>query len=160
MTEKNDPENPKGPKKVYGATDIIIEYNDGHKEGIVLIERLNPPYGFALPGGILETYLSPGENAVKEAKEETNLEVIIEDEERPFLVKGKPDRDPRARVVSLVYIAKGTGTLKAGDDAKKAGVYTTQEIIDDFLGRNPFAFDHEDIIKSYLQFKGYSSEEL
>ena len=68
------------------ATDIIIEYNDGKKEGIVLIERKYPPYGRALPGGHWEEGLTLGQNAAKEAIEETGLEVRIENPDMPFRV--------------------------------------------------------------------------
>jgi len=62
----------------YLATDLIIEYNDGKKEGIVLIERRDPPYGIALPGGMAEYGLTLEENAAKEGLEESGLEFIVE----------------------------------------------------------------------------------
>lgn len=146
-------ENSERPQKVYNATDMIIEYCDQGKEGIVLIERKNPPFGYALPGGFLEKHLSPGENARKETKEETNLEFIIDNEEKPFLVKGKPGRDPRVRVLSFVYVGKGYGELKAGDDASKAH-HVSYDQLNGMLGGSLFAFDHEEIIVQYLEDVG------
>ena len=139
-------------KAPFVATDLIIEYADSSKEGIVLITRKNPPYGLALPGGFLEYDLSPGQNVQKEGKEETNLEVRVENEDAPFLVRGDPQRDPRARILSLVYIVQGTGILRAGDDAATASLYSMDEV-QALLGQQKFAFDHEDILRSYLQQK-------
>ncbi|MBI4147211.1 NUDIX hydrolase [Candidatus Woesearchaeota archaeon] len=93
------------------------------------------------------------ENARKEAKEETNLEVILEGEEKPFLVLSAPDRDPRTHMVTVVYLAKGYGTLEEGSDAKQAELYTPMEL-SDLFGKNSFAFDHEKIIKDYLKYRG------
>lgn len=131
------------------ATDIIIEYD----KGIVLIERKNPPYGIALPGGFAEFGISFGENAIKEAKEETNLDVIIENEEIPFCIHSNPNRDPRTHIVNIVYIAKGYGILRAGDDAKKAYVYSLNEI-KDLIKKNVLAFDHGKILTKYLNYRG------
>jgi len=135
------------------STDLIIEYKNQEKEGIILIARKNPPYGLALPGGHAEKGISFGENARKEAKEETNLEVIIEDEEKPFMVRSAPDRDPRTHMAAVVYIVRGYGELKAGDDAKEAGLYAVEELIS-LLGKDQFAFDHEKIIRAYLKHLG------
>ncbi len=140
------------------ATDLIIEYNDGTKGGIVLITRKNPPYGLALPGGFLEYELSPGANASKEAREETNLEVRVEQEDAPFLVRGNPHRDPRTRVLSLVYIVEGRGILRAGDDAASARLYSIDELRG-LLGTGKFAFDHEDILRRYLIQKQHEQKQ-
>jgi len=135
------------------ATDIVIEYNDGVKEGIVLITRKNKPFGLALPGGFSEYGLELSQNAQKEAREETSLEIKIKDPENPLCVKSKPDRDPRGHVISVVYVADGKGILRAGDDAKEAHLYSRNEVIG-LLGKNKFAFpDHEDIILKYLQMR-------
>ncbi len=136
------------------ATDIIIEYSYDQKNGIVLIERKNPPYGFALPGGFAIEGLSYEENAKKEAKEETNLDVIITTPEHPFCVKSEPNRDPRGHVTSITYVAQGHGLLSAGDDAKKIHLYTLEEIAL-YILRNEIVFDHADILKEYLMTKEY-----
>lgn len=135
------------------TTDIFIEYDNGKKSGIVLIKRKNPPKGYALPGGFAEYGLTLEENAIKEAKEETNLEVELENPGRP-LVFSSPDRDPRGHMISNLYFAKGKGELKAGDDAKAADVYSIEDIAG-MLGMNLFAFDHEEIILKCLKQKGY-----
>ena len=135
------------------TTDIFIEYDNGKKKGIVLIKRKNPPQGYALPGGFAEYGITLEQNAKKEAKEETNLYVNIENPGKP-LVFSNPDRDPRGHMISNLYFAKGKGDLKAGDDAKAADVYTVKEIIG-MIGLNLFAFDHEDIILECLKQRGY-----
>jgi ADP-ribose pyrophosphatase YjhB (NUDIX family) len=130
------------------TTDIIIQYNDGKKQGIVLITRKNPPYGLALPGGFAEYGISLEDNAKKEAIEETGLDIDILYPNEPT-VYSSPDRDPRGHMISHTYIAEGKGKLRAGDDAKTAVLYSIQEL-EDMLDKDKFAFDHEDIIKDYL----------
>src|SRR3989344_1857038 len=93
------------------ATDIIIEYGSKEEYGIVLITRKNFPYGIALPGGFAEYGISYEENAVKEAKEETSLDITIENPEHPLCVYSDPERDPRGHITSLTYIGKGHGII-------------------------------------------------
>ncbi|MBI1969877.1 NUDIX hydrolase [Candidatus Woesearchaeota archaeon] len=137
----------------FPTTDIIIEYSDGKKEGIVLITRKNPPHGLAIPGGFAEWGLSLEENARKEAREETGLEVILETPEQPLCVHSAPDRDPRAHIISIAYVAKGYGTLRAGDDAVAARLYTIPEV-KELIRKRQLAFDHDRILLKYLQWRG------
>jgi 8-oxo-dGTP diphosphatase len=132
------------------TTDIIIEYNDEkeNKNGIVLIDRKNPPYGLAIPGGFAENQITLEDNAIKEAKEETNLDIVIQNKNRPF-VYSNPNRDPRGHMIANVYIAKGYGELKAGDDAKDARVYTKNEL-KKLIQNNELVFDHAKILNNYL----------
>lgn len=137
------------------ATDIIIEYGRGGKQGIVLIERRNPPYGLALPGGFHEYGLSAVENARKEAREETGLELsLLDDPNQPFMVRSDPERDPRGHVVTIVYRAKGIGDLCAGDDAVEADVYTIPEV-KGLIHEGRLAFDHDETLLVYLQDAGH-----
>ncbi len=138
------------------ATDIIIEHERGGRKGIVLVERRNPPHGLALPGGFHEFGLSCAENARKEAKEETNLDIILLDhEDHPFMVRSGHWRDPRYHIVSVIYRATGHGTLRGGDDAKEAFVYTVPQVRY-LIDGNKLAFDHAHILSVYLQAKGGS----
>lgn len=142
----------KGP---IAATDIIIEYSNGRKDGIILIMRKYSPYGIALPGGFAEYGLSYEGNAVKEAKEETGLNVELENPEHPLCVYSDPKRDPRGHITSLTYTAKGYGVLKSGDDAKSAALYSIDELII-ALEKETFAFnDHKRALHEYLKFRGY-----
>ncbi len=119
------------------TVDIIIEYQGG----IILIKRRNPPPGWAIPGGFVDYGESLEKAAVREAKEETGLDVSLA---RQFHSYSAPDRDARFHTVSTVYIAKGEGALKAGDDAKEAGVFSRDNLPDDI------AFDHRDILEDYF----------
>jgi ADP-ribose pyrophosphatase YjhB (NUDIX family) len=70
------------------TVDIIIEATDG----IVLIERKNKPLGWALPGGFVDYAESLEQAAVREAREETGLQVSLT---RQLKTYSDPDRDPR-----------------------------------------------------------------
>jgi ADP-ribose pyrophosphatase YjhB (NUDIX family) len=125
------------------TVDIIIEIDreDG-KEGIVLIERKNPPYGWALPGGFVDYGESLEEAAIREAKEETSLDIQLKNQ---FHTYSDPERDPRQHTISTVYVAKAQGKPKAQDDAKEIGVFTEEEI------NFPLAFDHQKILRDYFE---------
>ncbi len=111
------------------------------KKGIVLIERSNPPLGWALPGGFVDYGESVEEAVVREIKEETNLDFISFKE---FKVCSKPDRDPRFHTVSIVFNGQGCGTLKASSDAKNAEVFSLHTLPE------KIAFDHRQIIEEYI----------
>lgn len=125
----------------YVTVDAIIEL----AEGIVIIQRSNPPFGWALPGGFVD-YGESLEDAVKrEAKEETNLDLT---EIKQFHTYSNPQRDPRFHTVGTVFIAKAKGKPKAGDDAAGLKVVTRQEIL-----KMQFAFDHKKILEDYFKLK-------
>jgi O-acetyl-ADP-ribose deacetylase (regulator of RNase III)/ADP-ribose pyrophosphatase YjhB (NUDIX family) len=122
----------------YVTVDAIIEL----PEGIVIIKRSNPPFGWALPGGFVD-YGESLEDAVKrEAKEETGLDLTGI---KQFHTYSDPQRDPRFHTVGTVFIAKAKGKPKAGDDAAGLKVVKRQE-----LEKMDFAFDHKKIIRDYL----------
>ncbi len=122
------------------TVDIIIEI----REGIVLVERKNPPYGWALPGGFIDYGESLEESAVREAKEETSLAIKLEEQ---FHTYSDPDRDPRHHTITTVFIAKATGIPMAADDAQKAKIFTEDNLPD------PIVFDHKKIISDYFRYK-------
>jgi len=119
--------------------DIIIHY----KGGIVLVERKNPPYGWALPGGFVDIGESLENAAIREAKEETSLDVTLIEQ---FHAYSKPNRDPRFHTVSVVFAGEGRGELKGRDDAKRAEVFTENNLPEQI------AFDHRDIINDYFNY--------
>lgn len=128
------------------TVDIIIEYYKGNSyEGIVLIERKNEPYGWAIPGGFVEYNESLEEAAVREAKEETGLEVELQGQLKTYSL---PKRDPRKHVITTVFIAKTKGNFKAADDAVNAGIFTKET-----LPKN-LVFDHRDILRDYFDKSG------
>ena len=128
----------KGLLGPYVTVDGIVEYQGG----IVLIERSNPPLGFALPGGFVDYNESVEDAVVREIKEETNLEFR---DIKLLKVSSDPDRDPRFHTVSIIFHGKGSGELCAGDDAAKAHVVAFKDI------PAQMAFDHRQIICDYLQ---------
>lgn len=124
-------------KNPFPTVDIIIEY----KDGIILIKRKNPPFGWALPGGFVDYGESLEDAAIREAKEETGLDINLI---RQFHTYSDPNRDTRFHTISTVYIAKGEGNLSAGDDAKEAEVFTKNNL------PNNIAFDHKKILEDYF----------
>lgn len=129
--------NSRSLKTPFLTVDLIIELN----EGIVLIKRKNPPEGWALPGGFVDYGETLEAAALREAKEETGLDVELV---RQFHSYSDPQRDPRHHTVTTVFVAKATGTALAGDDAKEAEIFRR-----DYLPEQ-IAFDHRDILNDYL----------
>ena len=123
------------------TVDIIIELKD---EGIVLIERKNPPYGWALPGGFVEDGETLENAAIREAKEETSLNVKLICQMHAY---SDPERDPRFHTITVVFAAEGKGAPHAKDDAKGIGVFKSNNL------PSPIAFDHADIIRDYFRWK-------
>src|SRR5438552_17838185 len=121
------------------AADVIIEVGDR----IVLIERRNFPPGWAIPGGFVEFGETVEHAAVREAREETSLEVEL----RALLgVYSRPDRDPRGHTITIVYVGRAHGEPRAADDAKGIGLFPPD------APPAPLAFDHAEIIADYLRF--------
>ena len=125
----------------YVTADAIIEF----RQGIVLIERSNPPYGWALPGGFLDYGESLEETAVREAKEETGLDLK---DLRQFHTYSRYGRDPRFHTVTTVFIAKGKGTPRFGDDAKGLKIVKYKDLL-----TLDYAFDHKQVVEDYLKSK-------
>ncbi len=123
------------------TVDIIIETAGG---GIVLIERKNPPHGWALPGGFVDYGESLETAALREAKEETSLDVRLVEQ---FYTYSDPNRDPRHHTVSTVFIAAADGIPRGADDAKAARVCQENEL------PHAVVFDHPRILRDYFFFK-------
>lgn len=123
------------------TVDIIIEIEPN---GVILIKRKNPPYGWAIPGGFVDYGESSEDAAVREAEEETNLDVKLI---KQFHTYSDPKRDPRHHSISTVYIARAKGVPKAKDDALEIGIFDESNLPDDI------AFDHRLILKDYFRKK-------
>jgi ADP-ribose pyrophosphatase YjhB (NUDIX family) len=125
----------------FPTADIIIE----HDKGIVLILRKNEPRQWAIPGGFCDYGESLEEAAVREAREETSLDVELIEQ---FHTYSDPQRDPRQHNITTVYIARVVGgTLKAHDDAREIGVFSESNL------PPQLAFDHDEILKDYFLYK-------
>ncbi len=131
----------------YVAVDGIIQLYDHHDnfQGIIFIERKNPPLGLALPGGFVDIGESCEAALKREMKEEVTLDVEIES---LLGIYSDPSRDERFHTVSAVYICKAIGTPKAADDAKKVFIYSL-----DNLPLQRLVFDHKEIISDFLRQK-------
>jgi 8-oxo-dGTP diphosphatase len=128
------------------TVDIIIELIDRPERPIVLIERQNTPFGWAIPGGFVD-YGEPVEVAAqREAKEETCLEVELIEQ---FYVYSDPNRDPRQHTLSVVFIATATGEPQAADDAKNIAIFAPWQFPKDLC------FDHDHILKDYLRYRHF-----
>ena len=127
------------------TVDIIIEMkNEDGNYGIILIKRKNPPYGWALPGGFVDYGESLEAAAVREAREETSLNIKLLYQMRTY---SDPHRDPRKHTITTVYVAEAEGIPIAQDDAQEIGIFTRDKI--DF----PLAFDHKQILLDYFERK-------
>ena len=136
-------------KTPHVTVDGVIEiYNEGIFQGIVLIERKNPPYGYALPGGFVDIGESVEDALKREMKEEVQLDVEIVN---LLGVYSNPKRDPRFHVVSVVYICKANKNPVAADDAKAAAVFSLND-----LQNIDLVFDHNEIISHYLTNRSYN----
>lgn len=122
----------------FTTVDAIIETSGG----IVIIQRSNPPFGWALPGGFVDYGESLEEAVVREAKEETSLDIT---DIKQFHTYSNPKRDPRFHTIGTVFTAKAKGIPEAGDDAAGLKVIALKDI-----EKYDFAFDHKEILRDYL----------
>lgn len=123
----------------FPTVDVIIEVEGG----IVLIQRKNPPHGWALPGGFVDYGESLEAAAVREAKEETSLDVELITQLGAY---SEPDRDPRQHNISIVFTARPKGNEKprASSDAQDIGIFDAKSLPEEL------AFDHDKILKDYF----------
>jgi len=124
----------------FPTVDVIIEL----PEGLVLIERKNEPLGWAIPGGFVDYGESLESAALRESREETSLEVT---DLRLLGCYSDPARDRRSHNISTVYVARATGTPRAGDDAAGLAVFPSDALPE------PLCFDHGQILADYLKRK-------
>lgn len=122
------------------TVDVFIELPDG---GIVLVRRRNPPHGWALPGGFVDEGERLDLAAIREAREETGLEVELLEQ---FFTYSDPARDPRRHTISTVFLARASGVPTGGDDAAEARAFPPDELPE-------LVFDHGRIVADVLRYR-------
>lgn len=125
------------------SVDVIVYVPES--ESIVIIQRKYEPIGYALPGGHVDYGEKVEHAAIREIKEETNLDIVLID---TIGIYSDPKRDPRKHMTSVVYLglAKDISKLKAADDAKEVKLISLQ-YAKHYL---TLCFDHSDIINDFL----------
>jgi 8-oxo-dGTP diphosphatase len=126
------------------AADAIIELTDHPGRPIVLIERANPPFGWAIPGGFVDVGEMVEHAAVREAAEEVCLDVRLT---ALLGIYSDPSRDRRGHTVTAVYVAESAGMPKAADDAKNCHYFNLDALPE------PLAFDHAQVLADYKKFR-------
>lgn len=126
------------------AADAIIELLDQPGRPIVLIERKNPPFGWAIPGGFVDVGERLETAAIREAKEEVCLDVTL----KALLgMYSDPKRDDRGHTVTAVYVAEAKGIPEAADDAKNLALFEMDKL------PTQLAFDHAQVLEDYRKFR-------
>jgi 8-oxo-dGTP diphosphatase len=126
------------------AADVIIELTDFPDRPIVLIERANPPYGWAIPGGFVDLGEIVEQAAIREAQEEVGLDVRLI---ALLGIYSDPSRDSRGHTVTAVYVAEAAGTPVAADDAKNCRLFSLSDLPESL------AFDHAQVLSDYKKYR-------
>ena len=128
------------------TVDIIIELINQPNRPIVLIERKNEPFGWAIPGGFVDYGESIETAAIREAEEEVSLKVKLVEQ---FYVYSDPERDPRQHTLAIAFVATAKGKPVAADDAKSLGVFNQWDMPQNLC------FDHDQIMADYWRYRNY-----
>ncbi len=124
------------------AVDAIVDYQGK----IVLIERKNPPYGWAIPGGFVDVGETVEDAVRREMKEEIGVELF---DLKQFHAYSDPKRDKRWHTISLIFTATCKMAPIAGDDAKNFALFTKEEITK--MGKEQkLCFDHDEVLSDYF----------
>lgn len=122
------------------TVDCVIELPDGR---IVLVRRKNPPHGWALPGGFVDEGERLDAAAIREAREETGLDVTLTEQ---FFTYSDPRRDPRHHTLSTVFLAEASGEPQGADDAEEARAFAPDALPE-------LVFDHAEILADVLRYR-------
>lgn len=146
LSKKHKPVTPLLTVDIVIAIDSMLVHNFFaiRKGGIVMIHRKNKPHGWALPGGFVDVGETVEHAAVREAKEETGLDVY---DLQQIGCYSDPKRDPRGHTVSIAFAAKAKGWPVGADDAEAAEVFKPTEL------PKKVCFDHRKIVKDWLEIR-------
>jgi len=123
------------------AAGVVIEKDNK----ILLVKRKYEPYkgDWSFPAGFMEYDESPEQCAIREIKEELNVDVELDG---LFGVYSGKD-DPRTHAILIMYWAKVKGgELKPGDDAEEIKFFGKDEV-----PPNIAFLAHRQIIKEYFE---------
>lgn len=129
------------------TTDVIVHrQNKQGQTEVLLIKRLNPPHGWALPGGFVDEGEMVERAAVREVLEETGLRIDLD---HLLYVYSNPKRDTRQHNLSIVYTAEisweDSLVAQGGDDADEAQFFALDAL-------PTLVFDHAEIITDFVEF--------
>lgn len=120
---------------------VVFGYDQEQDISILLIKRKFEPFQkfWALPGGLVKDDESLEDAVRRELKEEAGIDVNYLEQLYSF---GKPDRDPRNRVVSVAYfglVRPADYQLSAETDAEDVAWFSIKKL-------PRLAFDHKVIL--------------
>jgi 8-oxo-dGTP diphosphatase len=130
---------PAPPTPALTADAIIVLPGDR----VVLVRRKHPPPGWAIPGGFVDLGEPVEAAAIREAREETGLEVRLTE---LLGIYSDPRRDPRGHTASAVFLCRATGEPAGADDAAEARAFAWDEL------PTPIAFDHGRVLADARRF--------
>ena len=128
------------------TTDVVLFTIQEEQLRVLLIKRASEPYRdtWALPGGFVEIDEDLEQAALRELEEETSITGVYLEQLYTF---GRPDRDPRERVITVAYYAMvpvNRTTIRPASDAKDAGWFPCNTL-------PTLAFDHDVITGMAMQ---------
>lgn len=121
---------------------IVFGYSKEEGVSILLIKRKYDPFkgSWAIPGGFVHDAESLEAAVERELQEETGVKINYLEQLYTF---GKPDRDPRTRIISVAYFGLVKSNqfekLKATTDAEDAAWFNFKRL-------PKLAFDHKTIL--------------
>ena len=142
---------PSSYPSTFTTVDIIVLTIRNGELCLPLVKRGGFPYRgrWALPGGFVEPDETLAEAALRELQEETGITSPRGHLEQ-LQTYGDPHRDPRARIVSVAYLAMipHLETPRYGSDADDARLWAVRDLVEEQV---PLAFDHARILADALE---------